>query len=165
MAILRLFSHVFAFCGSFPFDCWHFFGYSKITAYGEENMGKGRILIVEDNIDNLDLVRFLLEQDDYEVIQARDGRSGMELAQLEQPDLILLDMSIPEVDGWKVARRLKELPSTSKICIVALTAHILPGDRKKALDAGCDGFISKPLDIPNFVEQVSGYLEKSKANE
>lgn len=125
-------------------------------------MGKGRILIVEDNIDNLDLVRFLLEQDGYEVIQARDGRSGLELAKTDRPDLILLDMSIPEIDGWKVARQLKDTPETSHICIVALTAHILPGDRKKALDAGCDGFISKPLDIPTFAEEVSTYLAKSQ---
>jgi two-component system, cell cycle response regulator DivK len=131
----------------------------------KKNMGKGRILIIEDNVDNLDLVRFLLEQEDYEVIQARDGRRGMDLAAAEHPDLILLDMSIPEVDGWKVARQLKDDPQTNSICIVALTAHILPGDRKKALDAGCDGFISKPLDIPNFVEQVSEYLEKSRGTD
>jgi two-component system, cell cycle response regulator DivK len=125
-------------------------------------MGKGTILIVEDNIDNLDLVRFLLEQDGFDVIQARDGRSGIELAHTDQPDLILLDMGIPEVDGWNVARQLKEDPETNHICIVALTAHILPGERKKALDAGCDGFISKPLDIPTFGEQVFMYLEKNK---
>jgi len=66
------------------------------------------------------------------------------------------------VDGWKVAHQLKNDPQTKSICIIALTAHILPGDRKKALDAGCDGFISKPLDIPNFVGQVDAYLEKVK---
>jgi two-component system, cell cycle response regulator DivK len=125
-------------------------------------MSKGRVLIVEDNIDNLDLVKFLLEQEDFEVLQARDGRSGIEVARAGEPELILLDMGIPELDGWQVARQLKEDPQTSGICIVALTAHILPGDRKKALDAGCDGFISKPLDIPTFVEQVSDYLAKSR---
>jgi CheY-like chemotaxis protein len=125
-------------------------------------MSKGRVLVIEDNIDNMDLVRFLLEQVDYEVQEARDGRTGLDLAYQDHPDLILLDMSIPEVDGWKVARQLKDDPRTSTICIVALTAHILPGDRKKALDAGCDGFISKPLDIPSFAGQVSAYLEKFK---
>jgi two-component system, cell cycle response regulator DivK len=125
-------------------------------------MGKGTILIVEDNIDNLDLVRFLLEQDGFDVIQARDGRSGIEVAHTGQPDLILLDMGIPEVDGWNVARQLKEDPETNHICIVALTAHILPGERKKALEAGCDGFISKPLDIPTFGEQVFMYLTNNK---
>jgi len=125
-------------------------------------MSKGRVLVIEDNIDNMDLVHFLLEQVGYEVLEARDGRRGLDLAYQERPDAILLDMSIPEVDGWKVAQQLKSDPETKSICIIALTAHILPGDRKKALEAGCDGFISKPLDIPNFAGQVDAYLEKFK---
>lgn len=125
-------------------------------------MSKGRVLVIEDNIDNMDLVHFLLEQVGYEVLEARDGRRGLDLAYQERPDVILLDMSIPEVDGWKVAQQLKSDPETKSICIIALTAHILPGDRKKALEAGCDGFISKPLDIPNFAGQVDVYLEKFK---
>ena len=123
-------------------------------------MHKGRVLVIEDNIDNMDLVRFLLEQVGYEVLEARDGRTGLELAYQKRPDIILLDMSIPEVDGWKVAHQLKNDPQSKSICIIALTAHILPGDRKKALEAGCDGFISKPLDIPNFTGQVDTYLEE-----
>ncbi len=123
-------------------------------------MNKGRVLVIEDNIDNMDLVRFLLEQVGYEVLEARDGRTGLELAYQKRPDVILLDMSIPEVDGWKVAHQLKNDPQSKSICIIALTAHILPGDRKKALEAGCDGFISKPLDIPNFTGQVETYLEE-----
>ena len=125
-------------------------------------MNKGRVLVIEDNADNLDLVRFLLEQAGYVVQEARDGQAGLDLAYQDHPDLILLDMSIPEIDGWQVARKLKNDQQTQSICIVALTAHILPGDRKKALDAGCDGFISKPLDIPNFASQVTSYLEKFK---
>lgn len=120
-----------------------------------------RILVVEDNEDNLSLVRFLLEQAGYEVQEARNGQQALEMAH-DLPDMILLDMSIPEVDGWTVARQLKSSPGTSSLCVVALTGHILPGDRKKALDAGCDGFISKPLDIPNFLPQVNEYLEKFK---
>lgn len=125
-------------------------------------MSKGCVLVIEDNIDNMDLVHFLLEKVGYEVLEARDGRVGLELAYQNCPDLILLDMSIPEVDGWKVAHQLKSDPQTKSICIIALTAHILPGDRKKALDAGCDGFISKPLDIPNFAGQIDAYLEEYK---
>ena len=125
-------------------------------------MGNTRVLVIEDNADNLDLVRFLLEQAGCEVLEARDGRAGLNLAREHVPDVLLLDMSIPEVNGWTVARLLKSQPNTRKICIVALTAHILPGDRKKAFDAGCDGYISKPLDIPNFVDQVNSYLEKFK---
>lgn len=120
-----------------------------------------RILVVEDNDDNLSLVRFLLEQAGYEVQEARNGQQAIEMAQ-SLPDMILLDMGIPEVDGWTVARRLRDDPLTRDVCIIAITGHILPGDRKKALDAGCDGFISKPLDVPNFIPQVTGYQEKFK---
>ena len=121
---------------------------------------KGRILVVEDNVDNMDLFRFLLEEAGYEVLPARNGRAGLELAYEQRPDLILLDMSIPEVDGWKVARQLKDDPRTAQICIVALTGHTLPGDRKKALDAGCDGYLTKPLDIPSFAGQIDQFIAK-----
>ncbi len=123
-------------------------------------MGKGRILVIEDDEDNLELVCFLLEQAGFELLQARDGREGLDLAFSHHPQMILLDMSIPEVDGWKVARQLKDSPETRDILIVALTGHTAPGDRKKALDAGCDGYISKPLDIPEFATEVAEYLEK-----
>ena len=120
-----------------------------------------RILVVEDNEDNLSLVRFLLEQAGYTVQEARNGHQAIEMAQ-DSPDMILLDMGIPEVDGWTVASHLKDDPRTRDLCIVALTGHILQGDRKKAIDAGCAGFISKPMDIPNFIPQVNSYLEKFK---
>lgn len=122
-------------------------------------MSKTKVLVIEDNSDNLGLVRFLLEQADFEVIGARDGKTGLEAAYQSHPALILLDMSLPEVSGWQVAHELKSNPDTSSVKVVALTAHTLPGDRKKALDAGCDGFISKPLDVPNFVKQVQDYLK------
>lgn len=125
-------------------------------------MSKGSILVVEDNEDNLELVCFLLEQAGFEVLQATDGRAGLDLALLHTPDMVLLDMSIPEVDGWKVARQLKDNPETQKIIIVALTGHTAPGDRMRALNAGCDGYISKPLDIPSFTDQVAGYMQKQK---
>jgi two-component system, cell cycle response regulator DivK len=125
-------------------------------------MAKANILVIEDNVDNLELVRFLLEQSDYEVHGAADGLEGLRYAQELQPDMILLDMSLPEIDGWTLARQLKADPKTAEIIVVALTAHALPGDRKKALDAGCNGYISKPLDVPNFVSVVATYLRKRR---
>ncbi len=117
-----------------------------------------RILIIEDNLDNLELVRFLLEKASFEVLEALDGRHGLELARKENPDLVLLDLSIPEIDGWSLAEKLKADPLTQAIPIVALTAHTLPSDRKRALDAGCDGYLSKPLDIPTFIPQISAFI-------
>ncbi len=121
-------------------------------------MAGERILIVEDNADNLELVKFLLEKAGYEVVGLSDGRQGLEWLAVEQADLILLDMSLPEVDGWQLAGQLKADARTAGIPIVALTAHTLPGDRKRALDAGCDGYISKPLDVPNFVATVAEFI-------
>jgi two-component system, cell cycle response regulator DivK len=120
-------------------------------------MSKGTILIIEDNVDNLDLVRFLLEDAGYSVLAAADGRTGLEMA-VQQPCLVLLDLSIPEIDGWNLAEMFKSNEAIKHIPLVALTAHALPGDRKKALDAGCDGYISKPLDIANFVQMIEEYL-------
>ncbi len=116
------------------------------------------IQVIEDDADNLNLVRFLLQAEGFKVFLAKDGHEGYETALAFHPDLILLDMSIPEIDGWTLARRLKDSPGTRDICIVSLTGHTMPGDRKKALDAGCDGYISKPLDIANFVNQVNAFL-------
>ena len=121
-------------------------------------MAQSTILVIEDNPDNLELVKFLLEKAGFNVIGETDGKKGLAALQEKRPDLILLDMSIPEIDGWSLAKQIKSDPQTASILVVALTAHTLPGDRKRALDAGCDGFISKPLDVPNFVSQVSSYL-------
>lgn len=123
-------------------------------------MGNGRILVVEDDEDNLELVCFLLGQAGYDMLQARDGRQGLELAHNHHPEMILLDMSIPEIDGWQVARQLKDNAETQNIIIVALTGHTAPGDRKRALASGCDGYISKPLDIPSFCTQVTELMQK-----
>ena len=126
-------------------------------------MAKGTVLVIEDNIDNLDLVRFLLEEEDgFKIITAMDGRDGLDVARKEHPDLILLDLTIPEIDGWNVAQQIKADPATRDIVVVAFTAHILPGDRKRALEAGCDAYISKPLDVPTFASQVAGYIQNKK---
>lgn len=125
-------------------------------------MSKGCVLVVEDDEDNLELVSFILEQAGYQVLQAKDGRQGVEVALSQHPDLILLDMSIPEIDGWMAAHQLKSDPQTASIPIIALTGHTAPGDRKRALDAGCDSYISKPLDIPQFSSVVEGYMKKRR---
>jgi len=125
-------------------------------------MSKGKIIFIEDNEDNLNLVQFLLEEAGYEVLGATNGRIGLEMVQKTLPSLVLLDLGIPELNGWSLAHHLKQDPATSQIPIVALTAHTMPGDRKKALDAGCDGYISKPLNIPEFVSEVESYLRPKK---
>ena len=104
-----------------------------------------RILVIEDNEDNLALIRLLLERAKYEVFVAMDGSTGLELAKREQPDIILLDLAMPEMDGWEVAREIKANIITKSIPIIAVTAHALPRDRDRAIAAGCDAFIIKPF--------------------
>jgi two-component system, cell cycle response regulator DivK len=123
-------------------------------------MTAGRILVIEDNLDNLELVSFLLERGGFETLKATDGRSGLEIAHTDLPDLILMDLTIPEIDGWHLAQQLKQDPATANIPLLAMTAHILPGDRKKAMDSGCDGYITKPLDIPNFIPNIEKHIKR-----
>ena len=121
-----------------------------------------RILVIEDNEDNLELVRILLAQNGHSVLTAMDGHAGLELALNTLPDLILLDLTIPGLDGWTLATCLKQDPATAGIVVVALTAHTLPGDRKKALDSGCDGYLTKPLDVPHFGAKINEFLAKAR---
>jgi len=123
---------------------------------------KNAVLVVEDNPDNLELVRFILDRAGMQVYTAHDGRTGLELARQHLPDLVLVDLVIPELDGWELASQLKADPATSHIKVVALTAHILPVDRKRAFSAGCDGYISKPLDLSTFFDEVRKYLPEEK---
>jgi two-component system cell cycle response regulator DivK len=125
-------------------------------------MSKGRILIVEDNEDNFQLVRFLLERDGFEVISAVNGKEGVETAMREKPDLILMDLSMPEMDGWTAAQKIKAEPETKAIPLLALTAHTLPGDRMRALEAGCDGYISKPINVEYLIKTVSSAIGKAR---
>lgn len=120
------------------------------------------VLIVEDIEDNLVLIKSLLEMADFRVVEARDGREAIAQAQAHHPDLILLDMSLPEIDGWTVARTLRQLPDFRSTLIVALTAHAMQGDREKTFDAGCDEFMTKPIDVPNFVPAVTKILEGTR---
>src|SRR5215216_6718070 len=117
-------------------------------------MIKGHILVVEDNIDNYELVRFILERAGYEVFLAMNGRDGVAAARLQKPDLILMDLTMPEMDGWRAAERLKADETTKSIPLYALSAHTLPSERKRALEAGCDGYVSKPIHMAGFLEMI-----------
>lgn len=126
-------------------------------------MSKPRVLIVEDNVDNFELVRFLLERAGYQVLSAANGVEGLNVAKRKKPDLILMDLSMPEMDGWQAAAQLKADKTTRHIPVLALTAHTLPGDRKRALDAGCDGYISKPINVASFDKLVATLLRQARA--
>jgi len=125
-------------------------------------MSKGRILVVEDNMDNYELVRFVLERAGYDVFLAVNGRDGVDAARLQKPDLILMDLSMPEMDGWLAAEKLKANDITKSIPLYALSAHTLPSDRKRALDAGYDGYISKPIHMAGFLEVIERALGRKK---
>lgn len=117
-----------------------------------------RILLVEDNEMNRDMLSRRLKKRGYEVIMAFDGKQGVEMAGAEMPDLILLDMSLPVMDGWEAARHLKGNEATSGIPIIALTAHAMTGDRDKAINAGCDDYDTKPVDLARLLDKISSFL-------
>ena len=123
-------------------------------------MSKGRILVVEDNMDNYELVRFVLERAGYDVFLAVNGRDGVAAARLQQPDLILMDLSMPEMDGWMATEKIKADIATREIPLYAITAHTLPRDRFHALQAGCDGYISKPIHVETFLAVIHKVFEK-----
>jgi CheY-like chemotaxis protein len=123
-------------------------------------MSTGRILIVEDNMDTYELVRFILEKNGYETFLAMNGRDGVNAATKQLPDLIIMDLSMPEMDGWTATRLIKDNAQTSAIPLIALTAHALPGDRQRAFDAGCDEYITKPMDLLELLESVNDWLNK-----
>lgn len=116
-----------------------------------------KILIVEDIDFNLELLVQLLE-DEYELVSARDGRSGVELAEAERPDLILMDMSLPLMDGWTATQRIKAEADLARIPIVGLSSHAMQGDREKALAAGCDAYLTKPLDEELLFATLARFL-------
>ena len=117
-----------------------------------------KILLVEDNEMNRDMLSRRLTRLGYNMLLAADGEEGRQLAEAEQPDLILMDMSLPVVDGWEITRRLKAAPKTQSIPIVALTAHAMAGDREKALDAGCDDYDTKPVELPRLIGKIQTLL-------
>lgn len=119
-----------------------------------------RILYIEDNPDNRLLIRRVLQAEGYEVIEAADGRSGMQQAAEVLPDLILMDINLPEIDGYELTARLKQVPSLNRTPIIAVTANVMKGDREKTLAAGCDGYIQKPIDIDLLPSQIERFLKK-----
>jgi CheY-like chemotaxis protein len=119
-----------------------------------------KVLIVEDNKMNLDMLSRRLIRKGYEVISAADGAAGITVAAAEQPQLILMDMSLPVLNGWDATRRLKAEPATAHIPVIALTAHAMSEDREKALAAGCDDYATKPVDLAHLIEKISNLLTK-----
>jgi CheY-like chemotaxis protein len=118
------------------------------------------ILIVEDNEMNRDMLSRRLQRKGYAVLMAVDGAQGVALAQAEGPDVILMDMSLPVLDGWEATRQLKAAPQTAAIPIIALTAHAMSGDRDKAMEAGCDDYDTKPIELPRLLTKIEALLEK-----
>lgn len=123
---------------------------------------KKKILLIEDNEQNRYLTTYLLEKYGYEVISASDGPMGIELAGSILPELILLDIQLPTMDGYTVARELRNNPVLNTIPIVAVTSYAMTGDREKTIDAGCDGYIEKPINPETFVGDVERYLKKGR---
>jgi len=117
-----------------------------------------RILIVEDDELNRDSLRRLLLRRGYEIVLAVDGTQGVEVARVEAPDLILMDMSLPGIDGWEATRRLKGDPETRAVPIIALTAHAMASDRDTALAAGCDDYDTKPIDLDRLLPKIRALL-------
>ena len=117
-----------------------------------------KILLVEDNEMNRDMLSRRLERRGYEVVIAVDGQQGVDLAQSASPDLILMDMSLPVIDGWEATRQLKAMAAMKSVPIIALTAHAMSGDREKALEAGCNDYDTKPIELPRLLGKIEALL-------
>jgi two-component system cell cycle response regulator DivK len=122
-----------------------------------------KILLVEDNEANRDMLSRRLIRRGYDVLIAIDGESGLAMAGSEAPDLILMDMSLPILDGWEATRRLKAAVATQCVPVIALTAHAMSSDRDKAIEAGCDDYDTKPVELPRLLEKIEALLNKSVA--
>ncbi|MEW6108356.1 MAG: response regulator [Nitrospirota bacterium] len=118
-----------------------------------------KILVVDDNQDSRELVVKVLKNKGYRIVEAVDGEDAMQKAMTEMPDLILMDISIPKIDGYEVTRRLKSQERFKSTPVIALTAHAMKGDMEKALRAGCEGYISKPIDIRELPEKIKQYMK------
>jgi two-component system cell cycle response regulator DivK len=120
---------------------------------------KKTILIIEDNEQNLYLATFLLEKSGFEIESARDGTEGIAMANQIKPDLILLDIQLPEIDGYAVARALRQNPALKETPIVAVTSYAMPGDRERTIEAGCTGYIEKPINPATFKDEIEKYIK------
>lgn len=125
-------------------------------------MSDNHILYIEDNPGNRMLVRRILEAEGYEVTEATDGPSGLEIAAQEQFALILLDINLPEIDGYDLAKRMRSMPNLDDVPILAVTANVMQGDKERTLEAGCDGFIPKPIDVDKLPDLVKTALDKGR---
>jgi len=119
---------------------------------------KPKILVIEDNEQNLYLVTFILEKNGFDVVAARDGREGIDIACSVTPALILLDIQLPLMDGYEVARRLRRIEAVKDIPIIAVTSYAMVGDREKSIDAGCTGYMEKPINPVTFLDEIRKYL-------
>jgi CheY-like chemotaxis protein len=119
-----------------------------------------KILLIEDNELNRDMLSRRLQKRGYEVVMAADGETGVAMARTEAPGVILMDVSLPGIDGWEATRRIKAAPETRHIPVVALTAYATPGDREKALSVGCDDFDTKPIELPRLIGKIETFLKQ-----
>ena len=122
---------------------------------------KGTILYVEDNVDNRTLVRRILLSEDYSLIEAVNAMDALKVLESTKPDLILMDINMPDMDGYTLTARIKTTPGFERVPILALTANVMRGDKEKTLEAGCDGYIQKPLDIDQLIREVERFLPRS----
>ena len=121
-----------------------------------------KILYVEDNIDNRILVRRILMAEGYDILEAQDANEALQVVQRQRPDLILMDINMPEIDGYTLTTRLKGMPGLRSVPIIALTANVMRGDRERSLEAGCDGYIQKPIDVDQLPTQVKRFLNAKR---
>lgn len=122
-----------------------------------------KILLVEDNETNRDMLSRRLIRKGYDVVMAEDGEQAVRMAASENPDLILMDMSLPVLDGWEATRRVKSAEGTRSIPIIALTAHAMAGDRERALEAGCDDYDTKPIELPRLLDKIGALIARNQA--
>lgn len=119
-----------------------------------------KILIVEDNEINMKLIRTILRSRGYLLVEARDGEEALQSIVIERPDLILMDIQLPKIDGLEATRRIRAMEDLKDTQIIALTAHAMEGDKEKILDAGCDGYIAKPINTRTFISEIEGIMKK-----
>src|SRR3954463_10597803 len=122
-----------------------------------------RILVVEDNEDNRDSLSRRLERRGFEVLMAHDGKHGVQMAAAEKPDLILMDMNMPEMDGWEATRMIKSTPDAADVPVIALTAHAMTGDRERALESGCSDYHTKPVEFQKLLAQIETLLQRRQS--
>ena len=122
---------------------------------------KGTVLYVEDNIDNRTLVRRILLSEDYDLIEATNAAECLKVLENTKPDLILMDINMPDMDGYTLTAKIKTTPGFERVPILALTANVMRGDKEKTLEAGCDGYIQKPLDIDQLIKEIERFLARS----